>query len=89
VIARRYRVEGRVQGVGFRAYVVRLGRTLGVRGEVRNETDGTVVAVAEGDEAALDRFRSGLERGPSFARVERVEERAGGAGPDERFDARF
>jgi acylphosphatase len=85
---RGYRIEGRVQGVGFRAFVVRLAREHGVHGGVRNEADGSVWAVAEGDADSLARFRAGLERGPAHARVERVSERA--ATPaGERFDARF
>ena len=87
--ARRYRVEGRVQRVGFRAFVVGLAREAGVAGGVRNEADGTVVAVAAGEEDALRRFRAGLERGPAYARVERVVESEGGAAPGEPFDARF
>ena len=71
---RAYRVSGRVQGVGFRYFVIRLGRSCGVRGAVRNELDGTVTAVAEGDEDALARFRAGLESGPPAARVESVDE---------------
>ena len=87
--ARRFRVEGRVQGVGFRAFVVRLAREAGVRGAVRNDADGAVTAVAEGDPEALERFRTGLARGPRFARVERVLESEGAAESIERFDARF
>jgi acylphosphatase len=87
---RSYRVTGRVQGVGFRAFVVRLGASLGVRGAVRNETDGAVTCFAEGRPEALDDFRRGLERGPAPARVERVEETQIASGPDRRdFDASF
>jgi acylphosphatase len=71
---RTYRVTGRVQGVGFRWYVVRLARSCGVHGGVRNETDGAVTALAEGEEESLARFRAGLEQGPPAARVKRVEE---------------
>lgn len=87
--ARRYRVEGRVQGVGFRAYVVRAGRAAGVRGAVRNDSDGAVTAVAEGDDRALGEFRLALSRGPSHASVRSVTESEGGAGAGERFDASF
>jgi acylphosphatase len=87
--ARRYRLEGRVQGVGFRAFTARLARSLGVRGAARNEPDGTVTVIAEGEEAALDRFRAGIERGPSLARVERVVESEATAGEGDSFDVRF
>ena len=71
---RRYRVTGRVQGVGFRAFVVRLARAETLRVGVANEADGSVVCVAAGDDAALARFRAGLARGPAAARVAGVEE---------------
>ena len=71
---RTYRVLGKVQGVGFRAFVTRLGASTGVRGAVRNDADGAVTCFAEGDRTALEQFRLGLERGPSRARVDRVEE---------------
>jgi acylphosphatase len=76
---RRYRVHGRVQRVGFRWFVVRRARAAGVSGAVRNEADGTVTVLAEGEASALDELRRGLEEGPPAARVERVlEEDAGG-----------
>ena len=75
MIARRYRVTGRVQGVGFRAFVFRLATSAGLSGWVRNDPDGAVSALAAGEAAALDRFRSGLAAGPPAARVAGVEER--------------
>jgi len=74
MIARRYRVTGRVQGVGFRYFVLRLASAAGVVGWVRNDPDGAVSALAAGDAEALDRFRSGLATGPPAARVDHVEE---------------
>jgi acylphosphatase len=90
VRALRYRVQGRVQGVGFRAFVVRLGRSCGVRGRVRNERDGSVTVVAQGVEDGLSRMRDGLEKGPPVARVLSVEEEPLSQlpGPDG-FDADF
>jgi len=88
--ARTYRVRGRVQGVGFRYFVIRLGRSCGVRGAVRNEADGSVTAVAEGEEEALARFRAGLESGPPAARVTGVEEREAAGRPVAlEYDATF
>lgn len=87
---RRFRVTGRVQGVGFRAFVARAGRDAGVHGGVRNERDGSVSAVATGDEAALDRFAAALAAGPRFARVESVAGEELAAQPaDERFELEF
>lgn len=74
MIARLYRVTGRVQGVGFRVFVARLAAAVGVSGWVRNEPDGAVSTLAAGEAEALDRFRSGLAAGPPAARVADVEE---------------
>ncbi len=71
---RRCLVQGRVQGVGFRYYVLRSAEELGVRGTVRNRPDGSVEAVLQAEarepiEALVDRLRSG----PPAARVEAVQ----------------
>ena len=66
-------VEGRVQGVGFRAFVERNAWQLGVTGWVRNRWDGTVELTAEGDRAALDQLLGAIRRGPQASRVTRVE----------------
>jgi acylphosphatase len=70
---RRYRVTGRVQGVGFRAWVVRQAAELDVRGWVRNRADGSVelLASAPGDVHLVLEQRLG--EGPRFARVDRVD----------------
>lgn len=68
-----YRVTGRVQGVGFRAYAVRLARECGVVGWVRNDRDGTVLAEAAGPDIALLSFGAGLRMGPPGARVETLD----------------
>ncbi len=61
-----------MQGVGFRAATVRQGAALGLGGFVRNESDGAVTGEAQGEPAAIDRFVAWLERGPAFARVQRL-----------------
>ncbi|WP_420454208.1 acylphosphatase [Rubrivirga sp.] len=82
-------VSGRVQGVGFRRYVLRWARTLGLTGWVRNEPDGTVRVVAEGDGPALDRLARLLWGGPPAADVAEVESARGPAeGAFEGFDVR-
>lgn len=68
-------VHGYVQGVGFRAFVAREGRRLGLAGEVRNRPDGTVEVVAEGERAVLEELLRAVRRGPNEAEVQRVEER--------------
>jgi acylphosphatase len=65
-------VRGRVQGVGFRYFVMREARRLGVAGWVANEHDGSVRAVAEGPAPALDRIEQLLRTGPPGAVVEAV-----------------
>ena len=66
------RILGHVQGVGFRWWTRTRAERLGLRGIVRNDSDGSVVVVAEGDEAALRTLCELLEQGPPGAIVERV-----------------
>ena len=74
MIARRFIVKGRVQGVGFRFFAIRAARRLGITGTVRNLPDGNVEAIAEGIPDAVAEFRAELGRGPSYAQVTSVEE---------------
>ncbi len=66
-------VRGDVQGVGFRYFVQRKAKQLGVTGWVRNNDDGTVEVVAEGGREELEQLKRALEDGPSLARVHRVD----------------
>jgi acylphosphatase len=66
-------VRGRVQGVGFRFFVVRRAQRLGLTGWVANTADGSVVCLAEGAPAALDELEADLRRGPTGAIVDAVE----------------
>lgn len=66
------RVEGRVQGVAFRAWTQQRARALGLDGWVRNEADGTVSAYLSGDPDSLSDMVEALHDGPRFARVTRV-----------------
>jgi acylphosphatase len=70
---RRIVVHGRVQGVGFRYFVRRVGSRLGLGGDVRNCDDGTVEIEVEGDAKLLAAFIREVERGSSAAFVERLE----------------
>ena len=66
-------VRGRVQGVGFRFFVARAGRRLGLRGQVRNLPDGRrVEVIAQGPRATLDALVRELHAGPPLASVESV-----------------
>ena len=71
--AYRYLVSGRVQGVGYRYYVLREAERLGVAGFARNLPDGRVEVVAEGSEEVLGELETRLRSGPSFAAVEGVD----------------
>jgi acylphosphatase len=66
-------IHGDVQGVGFRYFLMLEGQRLGLRGWVRNRDEGTVEFLAEGRRADLDRLKAAAERGPSLARVQRVD----------------
>lgn len=70
---RRYRVVGRVQGVGFRWWTQRVAGELQLVGRVRNASDGSVDVRAGGRREALERLEAALRRGPPSARVEVVE----------------
>ena len=83
--------RGRVQGVGYRYFVVALARGQGLDGYARNLPDGrTVEVVAEGPKAALDALVADLRRGPVGAQVEGVDlswtPARGDLGP---FDVRY
>lgn len=65
-------VSGRVQGVGFRWYVVELARELRLAGWVKNRPDGNVELAAAGEADALARFLAAVTAGPPGARVEEV-----------------
>lgn len=69
----RFRITGRVQGVGFRWFVVRTAQDLGLTGWVRNEPDGSVSCEAQGDSATLAEFAGALRRGPRFGSVSAVQ----------------
>ena len=71
---RRVVVHGRVQGVFFRGSTVEQAQEVGVSGWVRNRPDGTVEAVFEGSAAQVAEMVRYCREGPSWARVERIEE---------------
>lgn len=66
-------VHGRVQGVGFRAFVVESGIRAGATGWARNRWNGTVEVVAEGERGTLEKLLADLHRGPRMSNVTRVE----------------
>jgi acylphosphatase len=70
---RQFTIRGHVQGVGFRYFVVRHARRLGLRGYTQNRPDGSVEVVAVGSDAALDALATRLQQGPPAAQVDSVE----------------
>lgn len=77
MVARRYVVTGRVQGVGYRNFVEHTAGKLSVDGYVRNRRDGSVEVFAMGTAEELQKLRKALERGPMMAQVSHVAEEPG------------
>lgn len=65
-------IHGRVQGVFYRDSMQREAHRLGISGWVRNQPDGTVEAMVQGEPALLDKLVQWAHRGPELAQVERV-----------------
>ena len=82
------RIEGRVQGVGYRAFVERQAIRLGLSGWVRNRHDGSVEAVLQGIPGTVDAMIKLCRCGPAASRVDRVEVVGEGVGAFDGFDVR-
>ena len=67
-------IAGRVQGVGYRDWMLQEATRLGVHGWVRNRRDGTVEALVAGEEAAVQALLSACRRGPLLAQVSTITE---------------
>lgn len=68
-------ISGSVQGVGFRAYVIKKAKSFDVKGWVRNIVDGRVEVLATANEENLNKFVSELHIGPSFAVVKDISQK--------------
>lgn len=84
-IVRRFIVQGRVQGVGFRWFVDREARELGLQGWVRNNPDGCVEVLAVGTEEQIEVLRAKLRQGSRGSRVDSVDETEVSNQPAEKF----
>jgi acylphosphatase len=69
----RLTITGRVQGVGYRDWVITTGQRLGLSGWVRNRIDGSVEALIAGEETAVGSMVEACRRGPVLARVDAVD----------------
>lgn len=78
----RARITGRVQGVGFRAWMEQAAVRMGVSGWVRNRRDGSVEAVIAGDAGKVDEMLTMCWQGPPAAKVDgvRIEDAAAPGG---------
>ena len=72
-VSLRLRIEGMVQGVGYRAFAAAEARRLQVHGWVRNRSDGTVEALASGERTQVEAFVSACMQGPPGARVANID----------------
>ena len=73
-VARKFLVRGDVQGVGYRFFAQRAAARHQIVGYVRNCSDGTVEALAEGPANSVEAFKHDLVTGPQWAVVDQVEE---------------
>jgi acylphosphatase len=91
LMIRNYRivVRGNVQGVGFRFHTRREAARTGVKGWVRNQSDGSVLISAEGEEHNLDLFVSWCHKGPESARVHVVDVSEDKVMEYQSFDVKF
>lgn len=85
IIARKFTIRGLVQGVGFRYFAQRSAALHQVRGYVRNLEDGRVEAFAQGAERFVEAFKHDLSAGPSYSRVDEIEEIV--LDPDDRYSS--
>jgi acylphosphatase len=83
--AKRIIVRGRVQGVGYRVWMVRQAEKLGVAGWVRNLPDGSVEALVAGDAGSVEELLRLCRRGPRSAEVLSIDEDLAEAPDDPAF----
>ena len=73
-VARKFLIQGEVQGVGYRFFAQRAAAKHQVVGYVKNCPDGTVEALAEGPPDSIEAFKHDLATGPQWAVVDQLEE---------------
>lgn len=88
-IAKRLIVSGRVQCVGFRYFSQETAQRFGIKGWVRNLSDGTVELHVEGTNEIIESFQNALKDGNRFVGVERIEETEANNQEFRSFDIRY
>jgi len=83
------KIYGQVQGVSFRYYSQEKARELELAGFARNDPDGVVYIEAEGEEENLEKFLDWCRRGPSWAKVEKIEVKGGEIKKYKDFEIRY
>lgn len=73
MITKHLRIHGKVQGVGYRAWIIQTATKLNVNGWVRNRNDGTVEAVTSGSPENIERLIEYCYEGPMTARVSHID----------------
>ena len=87
---RLIRINGKVQGVGYRFFATRVARRLGLKGWIQNTRDGTVEAAVEGEKEAIEEWLEELKEAPRYAEVTHIDQESKdftGRLPD--FDVKF
>ena len=87
-ITKRLRIHGRVQGVWYRAWSREIAPGLGLRGWVRNRSDGTVEMLVSGEAQAIERLIARCREGPPAARVDRIDVEDSDEAAPEGFEGR-
>lgn len=85
----KIRIEGRVQGVFYRASTKEKALEVGLKGFVQNQQDGSVYAEVEGSEAQLQAFVNWCHQGPPMANVSKVETSIGDVVPFTTFEVKY
>lgn len=80
IVANRIRINGRVQGVLFRRHAKAVADNLGLVGWIRNNDDGSVETLVQGNEENVKKFLDWCQKGPDLAMVNQIEVRKDKAG---------
>jgi acylphosphatase len=73
ITSMRLRIEGSVQAVGYRNFMIEEARKLGIDGWVRNRTDGSVEALVSGETKAVEALIAACARGPEGSRIKHID----------------